>query len=150
MRGAIDELPDYESSGLVVITSLAIMLITLIPLHCAVQQKKLPPGPVAWPMVGSFLDIIGALLNGALQSLAVKYGGFMFLHLDKCASISTLAASPAQVVTVNTISKLVQCTLLYWSFAEEFLFSEQLCLPSSIVDKACNSENYMGGDTTTL
>ena len=68
--------------------SIAVLVVTLVELYWTLERRKLPPGPVAWPVVGSFPAISGALPHHALRALAAKYGSLMFLRLGKCPMIS--------------------------------------------------------------
>ncbi|KAG0591956.1 hypothetical protein KC19_1G214100 [Ceratodon purpureus] len=88
------EVASGEAGGLVAVTSLAILLVTLIALYLVLERKKFPPGPIAWPVVGSFPAISGALPHRALRNLAEKYGGLMFLRLG---SVPTIVVSTAAV-----------------------------------------------------
>lgn len=59
----------------------ASLLVIVVLVFLQRSRKKLPPGPVPWPVVGNFPAISGALPHRVLRRLADKYGGLMYLRL---------------------------------------------------------------------
>lgn len=75
-------------SSPVVVTLLATTLLVtlLVSITQLLERKKLPPGPTAWPVVGNFPALGGALPHRVLRRLANKYGGLMYLRLGSTAN----------------------------------------------------------------
>lgn len=65
-----------------------------------IQRRNLPPGPWAWPIVGSLFSL-GPLPYKTLRVLAKKHGELMYLRLGSIQSVVVSSASMAKEVVTN-------------------------------------------------
>lgn len=77
--------PGFEFAT--VFTTLIAALLVTVYLRAHSQKRKsgsaLPPGPRPWPILGNLLALVGGMPHHALQKLASKYGGIMYLRLGR-------------------------------------------------------------------
>ncbi|KAK4762419.1 hypothetical protein SAY86_008187 [Trapa natans] len=66
------------------------------------QNRKLPPGPRGWPIIGA-LPLLGTMPHVALAKLAKKYGSVMYLKMGTCDMVvaSTPDAARAFLKTLD-------------------------------------------------
>ncbi|KAG0599533.1 hypothetical protein M758_12G159400 [Ceratodon purpureus] len=101
--------PSSPSDFATVFTTLFAALLVSVYLRAQSQKQKsvstLPPGPKPWPILGNLLALADGMPHHALQRLASKYGGIMYLRLGSvpCLIISTAAAAK-EVFQTNDVS----------------------------------------------
>lgn len=66
------------------------------------RQRKLPPGPKGWPVIGA-LPLLGTMPHAALAKMAKKYGPVMYLKMGTCDMVvaSTPDAARAFLKTLD-------------------------------------------------
>ncbi|XP_061344875.1 flavonoid 3',5'-hydroxylase 2-like [Gastrolobium bilobum] len=84
--------------------SILIFLITHVFFHSLFKthQRKLPPGPRGWPIVGA-LPLIGSMPHVRLSKMAKKYGPVMYLKMgtNNMVVASTPSAARAFLKTLD-------------------------------------------------
>ncbi|KAG6554996.1 hypothetical protein Mapa_003581 [Marchantia paleacea] len=81
-------------------TCMSILLLLLLVILCYWKRqellresgKKLPPGPRAWPIVGSLWHLLGKLPHHAFRRLSEVYGPIVFLYIGSTPSL--IVSSP--------------------------------------------------------
>jgi hypothetical protein len=74
--------PSSPSELATVLTSLLAALLVTVYFRALSQKRNttLPPGPKPWPILGNLLALADGMPHHALQKLASKYGGIMYLR----------------------------------------------------------------------
>ncbi|QCD79252.1 flavonoid 3',5'-hydroxylase 1-like [Vigna unguiculata] len=84
--------------------SILIFLVTLLSIRTVLRrrERKLPPGPRGWPVVGA-LPLMGSMPHVTLANLAKKYGPVMYLKMgtNNMVVASTPAAARAFLKTLD-------------------------------------------------
>ncbi|BBN02674.1 protein MpCYP829A1 [Marchantia polymorpha subsp. ruderalis] len=76
----------YGTDSFYYVLAAVLGLVVLILIQRKFRAPKLPPGPLAWPLIGN-LPLMGPLPHQSLLRLKKKYGPLMFMQLGSVPTI---------------------------------------------------------------
>ncbi|KAJ6289005.1 hypothetical protein OIU76_024903 [Salix suchowensis] len=91
------------SSALALIAALSFFLREWLRRR-VIRDRKLPPGPMGWPVIGS-LHLLGKLPHQDLHQLAEKYGPIMYMRLGLVPTV--VVSSPRAAESILKTHDLV-------------------------------------------
>ncbi|MCD7464891.1 hypothetical protein HAX54_000161 [Datura stramonium] len=89
---------DYYT--LVIGSIFTLSFLYIIAKICSRGSKKLPPGPLPWPIIGN-IHLLGEKPHVSLANLAKKYGPIMSLKLGQITSVVISSSTIAKQVLKN-------------------------------------------------
>jgi len=129
--------------------ALSIILLA-IGLICAVKhslRKRFPPGPFAWPVIGSF-PLLGKMPHHSLYELSKQYGPIMYLKLGTTDAVVVSSPKIAEACLktndLNFSSRPTTSTTKYIGYDSNGLFSAPYGPRWRMMRKVCNIHLFAG------
>jgi len=129
--------------------ALSIILLA-IGLICAVKhslRKRFPPGPFAWPVIGSF-PLLGKMPHHSLYELSKQYGPIMYLKLGTTDAVVVSSPKIAEACLktndLNFSSRPSNSTTKYIGYDSNGPFSAPYGPRWRLMRKVCNIHLFAG------